>query len=184
MNEASEFDMVFIEYLRRVRVDSGDFEYQFRATKEHDDLILIGEWVIDPRKVLRHLIKGELLSRMFDDDWDDDELQREVKGRLRGGKMRERDNRFGLSDDFWDWWHLHMKRSAGGQDIASKAEADEWHELYLASLKNYRGSAFFPAIRGISFAEQKIARHVLFGAVTALLFETTGTCSARRTQWS
>jgi hypothetical protein len=172
MFEASEFDIELIDYLKRVGLISADDRYLL-AAGERSDLIVVGHLIIDPRKVLRHLIKGNLLGRMLDDDWDDFDAQQDVKGDFRGGRMKKRDKRFGLGDDFWDWWHRHMKQHAGGRDIVSKEEADGWNEIYVAASKKYSSSAFFLAVRSISYTEQKIARRVLLGAATDLLLQTT-----------
>lgn len=71
-------------------------------------------------------------------------------------------------------WRLAQLAWGAHLLVKHVAAAGEWYEVYLALLKQYRGSAYVLAIRGSSFTEQKIARHMLFGAVTALQFETAG----------
>ena len=51
---------------------------------------------------------------------------------FKGGKQRNRDRNFGISDNnFWDWWHRMGKREQGGTDIATPQQAKDIYEEWV-----------------------------------------------------
>ena len=118
----------------------------------------------DPSKVLRILVRNDILSKIDDegDGYDYGNLRTHAKGVLKGGKMNQRDKRFGYKPDFWDWWHRHGKKKNGGQDIKTKAEAEKQYKIYQSLLLEIRSSVLMQSVRRLSFTDQSKARKLLY----------------------
>ena len=117
---------------------------------------------IDPRQILRVTVRGGLLDELMDEDSDVNDLMEPYKGRLKGGKILTRDKRFGYGDEFWDWWHRVAKPKNCGKDIATKKEADEWHETYLRSKSLIQDSLIYKFVPLLNSKERWSARHSMW----------------------
>ena len=117
----------------------------------------------DSSKILRILVRNDVLSQIYADGeaYGYEDMQKDAKGTLKGGKMNKRDKRFGYNNDFWDWWHRHRKKRNGGQDITTKAEADKQHGIYQSLLLEIKCSVSIKAVRKLSFTDQSKARKLL-----------------------
>ncbi len=123
------------------------------------EVILDGRIIrIDPRRILRVAMRGDLLEELMDEDADINAAMEPYKGPLKGGSMHRRDKRFGYDDKFWDWWHRIGKPQNGGKDIETKKEADEWHDIYVRSKFLIQNSLFEKFIPLLSSKERRSAR--------------------------
>lgn len=105
----------------RVEVDA-DIIQEIEAGKDlpsQDKLIQIAQgYRIDPRDIDKDF---------FYDDPND---------KMKGGKIKERDKRFGKPDDFWKWFHRRIKPQDPKRDWANidKSEINElegeWRKLH------------------------------------------------------
>jgi hypothetical protein len=115
---------------------------------------------VNPTAILRIIIKGHELEALNDDEADLEPHLKNARGSLKGGKMLKRDKRFGLSADFWRWWHRVGKPQLG-RDIASKEEADYWYRIYRESQQLIQSSWIAQFVPSLSYAEQTVARRLL-----------------------
>ena len=163
MTTPTPLDVAFIHFFaKRIRLE------RYEGRKGSEQLILVegptGPIRVDPSKILRILVRNDVLSEIDakGDGYDYDDMRKDAKGKSKPGKMKKKDKRFGLSDDFWDWWHRHGKKKNGGQDIKTKAEADEQYNIYKSLLLEVRRRTLMQAVRRLSFTEQSKARKLLY----------------------
>jgi hypothetical protein len=112
---------------------------------------------IDPTAILRVLVKGQELQDLEDPDADLEPHLAEARGALKGGKMKKRDKRFGLSDNFWEWWH-RIGKPRHGRDLETKEEADHWHRIYNESRTLVQTSLIAQFVPSLAYSKRAIAR--------------------------
>ena len=163
MTSPTPLDVAFIQFFsERIRLE------RCEGRKGTERLILVegptGPVSVDPSKILRILLRNDVLSEIeaAGNDYDYEGMRKDAKGKSKAGKMKKKDKRFGYGDDFWDWWHRHAKKMNGGQDIKTKAEADEQYNIYRSLLLEVRRSTLMQAVRGLSFTDQSKARKLLY----------------------
>jgi hypothetical protein len=122
----------------------------------------------NPTAIMRIIIKGHELDTLNDDEADLEPHLADARGSLKGGKMLKRDKRFGLSADFWHWWH-RVGKPRHGRDIASKEEADHWHRIYRESQELLQTSWIAQFVPSLSYAEQTAARRLLSKLATDIV---------------
>jgi hypothetical protein len=96
MSSLLNFDIAFVQFfsLRIPQAKPSDGKDIRQSILVEDSSGVVR---VDPRKILRILLRDDVLSKIdaAGDGYDYGEIRKSAKGKLKGGKMKKRDKRFG-----------------------------------------------------------------------------------------